>query len=81
MPKFLIPTSELLSPQSVRRAEDVIYLAGKSAQSKGGQKKAEKIAARNQKIRDKATGGALVKTLAKEEKLSPFTIRKILRMK
>jgi hypothetical protein len=94
LPKFLKTTRELLSPQSLERARDVLYLAGEAPGSKGGRAKANKAAPklkeRNQKIlasfADQLKSGAkkrhvIVPKLAKAHKLSLYQIRKIIRQK
>jgi hypothetical protein len=89
-PKFLKTTRDLYGPHAVRFAQDVLYLNGKAAQSQGGRAKADKNAARDQKIRAEfaeamkllgAKRGAVVKKLAPKHELSDSRYRAIIRSK
>jgi hypothetical protein len=89
-PRFLKNTRDLFGPHALRLAKDVLYLNGKDAQSIGGLAKANKNAARDQKIRAEfeaaikvpgAKHGAVVKKLADKNGLSDSRFRAIIRPK
>lgn len=85
-PKFLKTIRERFGPKSL--IEDIVYIYGPDAQSKGGHAKAKLDAARFMRIRAEfakrmkepgAKRHQIVGTLAKEEKLSSDRINQILR--
>lgn len=93
-PKFLRSTNELFGAHAVRLARDVLYLNDQDAQSKGGRRRADKIAGaiadRNNKIRAEfgertnvpgTKRHKVVGALAKKHELSASQVNRILSKK